>query len=245
MFIKHILYMFIYFQTVHSYVRNITINSEYISENYIQEYSKNAVSKDIISMSNNYGHNYYCRDNNCISFKNDNPKMYIEFPDENGNIKKYILKTCPYEDIFLQNKECPKFRKNEIPEGLEYIYYTCNSDSECFFNKCINNYCVFNDKSPITHCDIIYKYFSIFHISYLHCGKTYGQLCNESNECSSESCCFGECSSAVKTPEDEQEFRKLVETICSILALISIFVLICIIHSIYSCYKNKYKKINH
>jgi len=129
MFVQHILYMFIYFQTVYSYVRNITVNSKNISENYIQEYSNNDIPKDTISMDNtNYRYNYYCRDNNCISFINDNSKIYIEFPDENGNIKKYILKTCPYEDIFFQNKECPKFRKNENSEGLDYIYYTCNSD---------------------------------------------------------------------------------------------------------------------
>ncbi|KAL6602654.1 hypothetical protein U3516DRAFT_668608 [Neocallimastix sp. 'constans'] len=103
----------------------ITINSEYISENYIQEYSDNAVPKDTISIGNtNNRHNYYCRDSNCISFKNDNPKMYTKFQDENGNIKKYIVKSCSYEDIFLQNKECSKFHKNDNPEGFEYIYYT-------------------------------------------------------------------------------------------------------------------------
>jgi len=50
--------------------------------------------------------------------------MYTKFQDENGNIKKYIVKSCSYEDIFLQNKECSKFHKNDNPEGFEYIYYT-------------------------------------------------------------------------------------------------------------------------
>jgi len=39
-----------------------------------------------------------------------------------------------------------------------YISYKCTTDSECLSNKCSNNYCVFNEETPIIHCDNIYIY---------------------------------------------------------------------------------------
>ncbi|ORX78122.1 hypothetical protein BCR32DRAFT_282583 [Anaeromyces robustus] len=110
-------------------------------------------------------------------------------------------------------QENPKkiFRIYNYSEGTVRAHVTCNSDSECFFNKCIDNYCVFNEESRIEHCDIIYKYFAVFEFSHIHCGKTYSQSCSNDNECSSERCRKGLCSSFVKVPNDTASFARNLE----------------------------------
>jgi len=49
------------------------------------------VSKTNINPKN-YGKNYYCGGNDCCELHNDITYFpFIEIPDENGNIKRYIL----------------------------------------------------------------------------------------------------------------------------------------------------------
>ncbi|ORX85179.1 hypothetical protein BCR32DRAFT_276475 [Anaeromyces robustus] len=49
------------------------------------------------------------------------------------------------------------------------IDLSCTNDSECFYNKCINNYCVFNEEPSSTHCDYVHKLFAMFQYTFLHC----------------------------------------------------------------------------
>jgi len=71
-------------------------------------------------------------------------------PDINGNIKLYISETYSYEYIKLKNPLIKRCYHNTC------VSYKCNNDTECSYNKCFNNYCIFNDKVPIVHCDNIY-----------------------------------------------------------------------------------------
>ncbi|KAL6590834.1 kinase-like domain-containing protein [Neocallimastix sp. 'constans'] len=101
---------------------------------------------------------FITKDNICIKTSN--------------NTKEYISYTFTYNDAHLINyvkRKC----SNINPCCNCNITKICNS--ECLYNKCYKNHCVY--------CDIIYqeKY-----ISYKYCGKTYMQACNNSDECSSE-----------------------------------------------------------
>ncbi|ORX84832.1 hypothetical protein BCR32DRAFT_242284 [Anaeromyces robustus] len=245
MIIKYIIYIIIYIQTVYTNTYNITINSDNISEEYIYKYNDNAISKGSIS-STSYGWNYYCRNGDCIMLENGNSKPYIEFPDEKGNIKKYIFRSCEYDSKLKNNEYCAKRRTFNYPENITDVYVTCNSDSECFFNKCIDNYCVFNEDSGIEHCDIIYKYFAVFEFSHIHCGKTYMQSCSNDKECSTERCYEDEglCSSSVEVPNESTSFGRNMETVFCFAIFFVIFVIISFICFIYRCCKNKYKKID-
>ena len=33
----------------------------------------------------------------------------------------------------------------------------CTTDSQCLSNKCFDKCCVFNDETPVVHCDDIYS----------------------------------------------------------------------------------------
>jgi len=52
-------------------------------------------------------------------------------------------------------------------------------------NKCYNNYCLFNNETLIIHCDNIYIKPTLYkkYSSYMHCGKTYGDICNINDDC--------------------------------------------------------------
>ncbi|OUM57677.1 hypothetical protein PIROE2DRAFT_64865 [Piromyces sp. E2] len=195
-----------------------------------------------------HGRNYYCRNDNCISFENndDHPPL-IEFPDENGNIKKYILETCAYikPETFWYCTYNHTYKET-------FYYLKCYNDSDCFYNKCIDNTCVYNGDSSVTHCDTIYKYFAIFEYSYIHCGKDYGEQCNESNECSSNICGadyiddIKTCSSFIKEPSDNVQSVRDMQTAFIFVIIIGIFTLIFIMCCCYKSGKrkeNKFKKI--
>ncbi|ORX84889.1 hypothetical protein BCR32DRAFT_110210 [Anaeromyces robustus] len=84
-------------------------------------------------------------------------------------ILKYIFRSCEYDSKLKNDENCAVSRIYNYSEGTVRAFVTCNSDSECFYNKCINNYCVFNEEARIDHCDIIYKYFAIFeHCDIIH-----------------------------------------------------------------------------
>ncbi|ORX80981.1 hypothetical protein BCR32DRAFT_280090 [Anaeromyces robustus] len=57
------------------------------------------------------------------------------------------------------------------------VYPTCKFNSECFSNKSIDNYCVFNDENPIVH--------SSFKSSYMYYGDAYRDIRKNNDECSS------------------------------------------------------------
>jgi len=233
--IKYIIYAVIFFQTICTYARNISVTSVDIPELYVYKYNNNtAIFKQNI-YSKSYGTNYYCRYDTCIMLYESVSKPYIEFPDEKGNIKTYILRSCIYNDKLNKTENCKKTIKK-----ADNISIMCKSDSECFFNKCIDNNCVFNKESTIYHCDIIYKYFAIFEHSYVHCGKTYNDVCTNNNECSSNKCQEGICNTYIKIPDESTNSGKTFETIYSLIILVALISIVVIIYCV--CYEKKIKK---
>jgi len=235
--IKYIISVVIFIQTIYTYARNITITSVDIPELYIYKYNNNtAIYKQNI-YSKSYGTNYYCRQDTCIMLYEGAYKPYIEFPDEKENIRTYILYSCIYNNKLNKTENCEKILDNNDNN----ISVICKTDSECFFNKCIDNNCVFNKESPIYHCDIIYKYFAIFEHSYVHCGKTYNDVCTNNNECSSNKCQKGICNTYIKIPDESTDSGKTIETVYSLIILVVLISIVVIIHCVR--YEKKIKKI--
>ncbi|OUM57505.1 hypothetical protein PIROE2DRAFT_17492 [Piromyces sp. E2] len=149
----------------------------------------------LLSITNDFYNSYFCKNDICVSVDNDYFRPFVEIPDINGNIKLYISETYSYESLKLNNtlsKKC---------FGEICISHKCNNDSECLYNKCIDSYCIFNDKAPITHCDNIY----LGHRqSYTYCGKAYGDICNSKDECSSKKCYDNTCGMSTDGPSDSE-----------------------------------------
>jgi len=74
-----------------------------------------------------------------------------------------------------------------------YISFDCNNNLDCLYDKCVNNGCVFNDKSSVEYCNTIYKSFLLFGYSYIHCGKAPDDTCNNNKDCSSNKCKDKKC----------------------------------------------------
>ncbi|KAG4087571.1 hypothetical protein H8356DRAFT_1370592 [Neocallimastix lanati (nom. inval.)] len=75
-------------------------------------------------------------------------RNYINLPDENGNISTYISYIC--------NQSCISgYNYSET----HYISYKCTNNSDCLYNKCVNNFCTFDNESSIEYCNNIYKLF--------------------------------------------------------------------------------------
>ncbi|ORX52629.1 hypothetical protein BCR36DRAFT_286464, partial [Piromyces finnis] len=132
--------------------------------------------EEVLEITDEMEINYYCKDNIC-SFSNDN--IYVSHTDGHGNIKEYIHDTFSSHQKITQSKS------------------KCTKDSQCLTNKCIDNYCRFNDEVIIIHCGEIAS-FNAFKNKYntythTHCGKLYGDTCNNDDECSSKSCTNGTC----------------------------------------------------
>ncbi|OUM59826.1 hypothetical protein PIROE2DRAFT_63514, partial [Piromyces sp. E2] len=226
---------------------DLTVNTTDIPGHLIYIYDKDKIvsRKGLRAF---HGRNYYCRNDNCISFENGNghPPL-IEFPDENGNVKKYILENCVYikPETFWYCTYNYTYKET-------FYYLKCYNDSDCFYNKCIDNYCVYPDESPVTHCDTIYKYFSIFEYSYIHCGKDYQEQCNKNSECSSNSCGadylsdIKTCSLSVKEPSDSDVGVRGIQTTFLFVIIIVILIFIMCYCCCDECGKpkeNKFEKI--
>ncbi|OUM58661.1 hypothetical protein PIROE2DRAFT_15994 [Piromyces sp. E2] len=198
-------YILFYLQSIHGI--DLSVNSTYFPEGFVYAYDMNKAGKknDLVPK---YGWNYYCRNDNCVELKNgSNHPPFIEFPDDNGNLKKYIFETCVYEEP----NSFSYCSYNHTDEETSY-QLKCYNDSDCFYNKCIGHHCVYSEEeSPATHCDTIYKYFAWFERTYINCGKDYEERCEKDSECSSESCSGTEvktCSSYVREPSEGDSASK-------------------------------------
>ncbi|ORX83876.1 hypothetical protein BCR32DRAFT_277605 [Anaeromyces robustus] len=166
---------------------------------------------------------YFCKNDNCTSVYNEGYRdHYVMLPDDNGNIKTYIIYNCEQSCI-------SKVDYNET----HYISYKCTNNSDCLYDKCVNNFCTFNDKSSIEYCNNIYKYFSYFEYSYIHCGKAPGDTCNNNNECSSKKCEKNICETLQKYDIHDIRINQQVTTL--IILIISKNN-----NSLYSCYGINY-----
>jgi len=102
----------------------------------------------------------------------------------------------------------------------------CKNDSDCLSNKCVNNFCVFNDETPIEHCDDIYTEpgFLRFRSSYMYCGKAAGDSCKDNNECSSKKCLSNICNTQYKGSNDNEGATTVLSVIFVIIGIIIMFI---------------------
>jgi len=227
-------------ETFYTY-SNITSLENYYKYVYVYNKSNIKSKNEILKTKNIYYVSYYCRNDTCVSVDNKYNKNFIEFPDEYGNINLYITKTLSYNAIKYNNVSTV-----DTCSSNKCILYSCSANSECLSNKCFNNLCVFNDETPIVHCDDIFK-FSIFgKSSYMHCGKAYQDTCKNNNECSSKKCSDGFCDMQMKGPSDIDSLSHSISLIILFIVIIIIFILLCIIcfckcHKSYKG-KNKFEK---
>jgi len=199
-----IILVLLYIQTIFCY--NVTINSINIPKECVMNYSDiGIISKSEVFKTDEYTA-FYCRkDSDICVYKGKSPNVrYVNFPNEKGNIKPYIASSCIYKNNKIECLDGQEF-KDDITNKTVYCSYRCSKDSDCLHNKCIfinpkdqlqiNNtslvgYCAFNNNSPITQCESIYKsyFFGLFDDFHIHCGKLPYENCTTSEECSSEVC---------------------------------------------------------
>ena len=93
---------------------------------------------EVLKLTDEFYISFYCKDDICVSTNYDYSETFIELPDKNGNKIKYIVDTCNQNNL----QECNTF---------------CTTDSQCLSNKCFKNKCIFNNETPVVHCDDIYN----------------------------------------------------------------------------------------
>ena len=181
-------------------------------------------------------------------------KLFIEIPNKNKNIKRYITESYNYNTIKLYkrpNYEIEYVNKckneeynNQKFNSCEYhalISFKCTSDTQCLTNKCIDGYCMFNKENPTEFCTYIYSHTFFSSHSYMHCGKLEGDICKTNKECASVKCSlYGFCKAPPKGPSDNDGINDFVEFILLAGISIPIFVYICFRCSIKPIKKNRY-----
>jgi len=178
-----------------------------------------------------YERHYYCKNDNCIEIKSFTPFFFIEFL-ENNKIKRYILNTCIYDENNNKIRNCKNIYNLSSINDTHHVDLSCTKDSDYLYNKCINNYCVFSEDSSVTHCDYVHKGFAMFQRTYFHCGKTYNDVCEYNNECSSASCSNNLCCDDYYVPSDSTYLEQQIETIifCAIVGvLLSVCCCVCML----------------
>jgi len=240
--ITYILFIVYFFQIIYTYNINETILYTYnnittydAKEEYIYIYKYSISKERVLNIKNDQFYtSYYCKNDNCISVDNKYRKPFIEFPDENGNIKLYITTTLSNNTVKSYNN----FPAQSILNNNVYISDNCTNDSQCLSNKCIDNCCIFNDKVPIVHCDNIYLG---YRKSYMYCGKAYLDNCTIDEECSSQICYNETCRMQLHGPSDSDTMPTDTFIYCyySSLLIIIILIIICC-----CCCRRRIKKLN-
>ncbi|OUM60891.1 hypothetical protein PIROE2DRAFT_13264 [Piromyces sp. E2] len=161
---------------------------------------------------NNYGKHNYCKNNNCIELNSYHSFEFLKFPI-NNTIKRYILDTCIYDSKLDNVVNWDNYKFIYLGNETIYLDLSCTTDSEYFYNKCINNYCVFNEDPSVTHCDYVHKGFATVQSTYLHCSKTYGDRCNHDYECSSSKCDNKAYGYEYYEPSESTDLRKRIKTL--------------------------------
>jgi len=149
-------------------------------------------------------------------------KPFAEIPDEKSNVKRNIQKSLNYNNLHkhptrmgIRINNCTSTNRqtngqiNENCYTYIYISFRCNSDSQYLSNKCIDGYCIFNDKDPSEFCTDIYSNTLFFgRHSYRHCGKAIGDSCKKNKECGSKKCWnnFGYSHCAVPNRPSDSDF---------------------------------------
>ncbi|ORX52901.1 hypothetical protein BCR36DRAFT_323908 [Piromyces finnis] len=195
---------------------------------YIQfgnAYEGEVLSKDeVLKIKDEYYISYYCKEDICVEHSFDYDEHIIEIPNKNGTLIQYIVDTCTYDAV--KKDKCD----NEVK---------CNNDSECFYNKCVDNYCVFTNNTSVTHCDSVYISPKLFKSrgSYMYCGKAAGDKCTSGDECSSKNCMnVKECNFQYSGPSEDEGFGYVLVYL-SIFFIVVFVVLVVIVISLCYCYK--------
>eukprot|EP00833_Pecoramyces_ruminatium_P014520 jgi/Orpsp1_1/1188552/evm.model.d7180000065679.1 len=216
-----VIYIITYLQVIYTY----DINSKllYTYENitncekkedfiYIYDKSKIASKSDVLKQTDILFTSYYCKNDVCVLVDYEYKKPFIEIPDENGNVTLYNTYTCTYDKAKSGN--CI----STIYIGDLSLSVECTADSQCLSNKCIDNYCVFNDETPIVHCDDIY---TGKRNSYMHCGKPYHEPCKTDDECSSKKCSTdGTCSMQREGPSESINIDSIIFVFLTLIIII-------------------------
>ncbi|OUM61582.1 hypothetical protein PIROE2DRAFT_12362 [Piromyces sp. E2] len=181
------------------------------------------LSKDeVLDISDEYFISFYCKNNTCVSASYEYDEKTVVIPDENGNMIQYITQTCTLDNI--EYNICSSEER-------------CTTDSQCLSNKCFRNYCVFNDATPIVHCDDIYS--SPFYFkersSYMYCGKAYGDTCETDDECSSKNCYKGTCLKQELGPRESEDLQAVI----LLMIYVAIIIFIIIVCWCYWRYRNE------
>jgi len=205
-YINILLHIILYFHFVSSYDKGIIVKKE-----------------EVLKITNEFYISFYCKDDICVSTDYDYSEKKVTIPDKNGNRINYIVSTCS-ESKIKQNK-CSSEE--------------CNSDSQCLSNKCFNHHCAFNEDTPIIHCDSIYSSDKLSfnsRISYMYCGKPYGDKCQSDDECSSRICTEdGTCNMQSKGPSDSDGTSPALFISFTIVIIIVIIIIIyCFFKKCYS-----------
>jgi len=168
---------------------------------------------------------FYCKSDNCVAVNGD--ANIVEIPNENGNKIKYIANACTAEKIGLG--KCSALNK-------------CNADSDCLSNKCIDNYCAFNEENPIETCVNIYDINTITGSmsNHMNCGKSFGEKCSINGECASLNC-YETCQESKQPSESDYIGIDITRFVLIFVFGILIIIIICV--CIYClCSRNKKTK---
>ncbi|ORY54494.1 hypothetical protein LY90DRAFT_507516 [Neocallimastix californiae] len=143
----------------------------------------------------------------------------------------------PFENKNELESSCGHSGQSQLDTTTHYVSYKCTKDSECLYNKCVNNYCVFSSTASVEYCSNIYHYLAMFEYAYIHCGKAPYIPCENDEECSSKNCKRNSCVSLIYDLH-KISLSKQVQT-GEILIFLSVpFTIYC---CFYCCYR-RYKK---
>jgi len=207
-------------------------------ENYIYIYDNSKVHSkdDVLTFHDEFYISYYCKNDICVEIDNEYFNPFIEIPDKSGNVSLYIMKT-----FINHNSEIDSIPCNEV-----CVSYKCTNVSQCLYDKCVNNLCVFNENASVIHCDDIYTKPGIFkkRSSYMYCGKAYNDKCTNDNECSSKVCNKdGFCLKQTKGPSDSEGTANIVIIYYdTLIFLFFLFLLLFICCLCFCCNDNNDKK---
>jgi len=241
----------LYIQVIYSYNITVNINSSNIPKECLINYVSRFMSKsEILKIKEYNNREYYCNQDTdiCTYTHTGNNAAYINFKDKEGKLKRYIIKNCNHADNIT------RCYGGEYRLGLsnEYAYcsFKCNQDSDCLYNKCINNVCVYNDESSIIACEDVYtRVYEYFTRAYVHCGKPDWERCSSHEECASKDCNLLPVECTTKECSDQKNdsycHPNFVDLCCdhkdhnieATLAVLIFLVIIIIVIIIFLCYK--------
>jgi len=227
-----ILYILLYIQYISTanYEYTINVESNYIPDELIYHFNTTTSlnKNNLLNSKSNRGIecSFYCKNDICLAVKQNNIKPFIEFPDENGYIHKYILN--PYTNDYKKNL----YEYNDSNNKTILVSTECKNDTQCLSNKCLYETCTYNENSNIERCDVMYTKATIFSSSeeYIYCGKMIGESCKRNSECSYKSCDKICRSVFIQQPDKYKDDLDIgIIRFCIVIALIiiSIFISCC------------------